>query len=68
VDSAPESISDMENWLTWKSDLDNPNVSEEDWEADDESNLEQDNSIQNLQPPAQRDVSAPTIVSALIEP
>jgi hypothetical protein len=38
VDSAPESISDMENWLTWKSDLDNPNVSEEDWEADDESN------------------------------
>jgi hypothetical protein len=43
-------------------------VSEEDWEADDESNLEQDNSIQNLEPPAQRDVSATTIVPALIEP
>jgi len=35
-DSSPESISDTENWLNWNWDLDNPNDSEGDWEADNE--------------------------------
>jgi len=42
-DSSPESISDTENWLNWNGDLDNPNDSEDDWEADDESDMELDN-------------------------
>jgi len=67
-DSPPEVISDTENWLNWNGDLDNPNVGEEDWEADDESNLEQDNSIKDSVSPAQRNVSAAPIVSGLIWP
>jgi len=39
-DSAPESISDTNDWLNWNGDLDNPNNCEEDCPADDESNIE----------------------------
>jgi len=46
-DSAPDSVSDPEKWLNWNHDLDNPNVSEDDWEADYESDLEQDNGIED---------------------
>jgi len=42
-DSSPDSISDTENWLNWNRDLDNPNDSEDDWEADNESDTEHDN-------------------------
>jgi hypothetical protein len=34
TESAPESISDTGNWLNWNGDLDNPNKSEDDCEAD----------------------------------
>jgi len=67
-DSAPESISDTENWLDWNGDLDNPNVSKDDWEADDESDLEQDNVIEDSETRAQRDVSAAQNVPRLIWP
>jgi len=51
-DSAPESISDTENWPNWNGNLDNPNVSEDDWKADGESDLEQENVIQDPETPA----------------
>jgi len=42
-DSAPESISDTEDWLNWNGDLHNPNDSKEDWAADDDPNIKQKN-------------------------
>jgi len=42
-DSSPESISDTKNWLNWNGGLDNPNDSEDDWEADNESDIELEN-------------------------
>jgi hypothetical protein len=33
-DCSSENISDTENWLNWNGDFDNPNDSEDDWEAD----------------------------------
>jgi len=39
-DSAPESISDTEDWLNWNGDLDNPNDSEDYCAADVESDME----------------------------
>jgi hypothetical protein len=47
-DSAPESISDTEDWLNWNGDLDNPNVTKEDCAVDDESDIEPNNGIENL--------------------
>jgi len=67
-DSAPESISDTENWLNWNGDLDNANVSEDDWAADVESDTLQDNRIEGLECPEQRDVSALPNVPGLIRP
>jgi len=67
-DSAPESISYTENWLNWNSDSDNPNESEVDCEADNESDVEQGNSIEDSQCPEQRDVSAAPNVPGLIRP
>jgi len=57
-DSAPEIISNTENWLNSNGDLDNPNVSKDDWKADDASGSEQDNGIKGPETPVQRDVSA----------
>jgi hypothetical protein len=47
-DSAPESISDTEDWLNWNGDLDNPNDSEDDCAANVEPDMDQDNSIEDL--------------------
>ena len=65
-DSAPETISDKEDWLHWNGDLDNPNDSKDDCAADIESDIEQDNSIEDPERPQQWDVSAPPYVSRLI--
>jgi len=46
-DSAPDSISDIEDWLNWNGDLDNSNDSEDDCAADVESDMDQDNSIED---------------------
>jgi len=67
-DSAPESIPDTENWLYWNGDLDKPTVSEDYCEADDESDLEQDNVITDSEPTVQRDVSVAPNVPRLIRP
>jgi hypothetical protein len=57
-DSAPESISDTEDWLNWNGDLGNPNDSKEDCAADNDSNIEHNNCIEDPECPEQLDVSA----------
>jgi len=67
-DSAPQSISDTEDWLNWNGDLDNPNHSEDDCGADVESDMEQDNIIEHPHSPEQTDVSTTLNVPGLIRP
>ena len=67
-DSAPESISDTEGCLNWNRELDNPNHSEEDCAADDNSDIEQNNCIEVPQCPEQQDVSAAPTVPGLVRP
>jgi len=67
-DSAPESVSDTEDWLNWSRDLDDPNDREDDSTADVESDIEQDNVIEDPECPEQRDVSATPHVPRLILP
>ena len=57
-DRAPESISDTDDWLMWNGDLDIPNDSEEDFAADDGSDIEHNNGIEVPKCPEQQDVSA----------
>jgi len=66
--SAPESTSDIENWLNLNGDLDNPNVWEYDWEADHKSDVEQDNGIEDPDSTEKWDVSAAPNVPGLIWP
>jgi hypothetical protein len=42
---ALEHISDTKTWLEWNGDLDDPNDSEDDWEAHNESEIELDNGV-----------------------
>jgi len=67
-DSAPKSISDSDIWLNWNCDLDNPNESEDDSEADNEFDVEQDNCVKDLECPEQRDMCAAPNVPRLIWP
>jgi len=67
-DSAPHSISDTDDWLNWNGDLDNLNDSEDNWVADIESDIEQDNSIEATECPEQWDVGGPPHVPRLIRP
>ena len=46
-----KSIADTENWLNWNGDLDNPNESEDDWEADAASDLEPYDGIEDPESP-----------------
>jgi len=48
--------------------LDNPNDSEDDCAADDESDIEQYNSIEDSECPQQHDVSAAPNVPGLVQP
>jgi len=65
-DSAPDSISDTEDWLNWNGDLDNPNDSEEVCAAADESDIEHNNGIEDPECPEQQDVSAAPNVPGLV--
>jgi hypothetical protein len=67
-DSAPKSIFNTQHLLHWNGDLDNPNQSEDDWEADDWSDLVQDKVIDDPETPAQRDVSSMPNIPGLIRP
>jgi len=68
VDCLPECISDTENWNNLNGDLDNPNNSEDDWEADNESDMELDHGSENLETPEQWNVRAAPNVPRLIRP
>jgi len=65
-DSAPESISDTEGWLNWNGDLDNPNDSEENCAADDDSYIKHKNCIEDQECPGHQDVSATPNVPGLV--
>jgi hypothetical protein len=67
-DSLPESISDTENWLNCNGNLDNQNESEDDWEADNESNMKLVNGSDDLETAGQRNVSAVPNVHGFIRP
>jgi len=67
-DSASESISDTEDWLNWNGDLDNRMDSEDDCAVDVESDIEQDNRVEDTECPEQRDVSVAPNVPRLIRP
>jgi len=67
-DRAPESILDTDDWLNWNGDLDNPNDSEEDCAADDESDIEPNTGIEDTECPEQQDVSAAPNVPGLVWP
>jgi hypothetical protein len=68
MDSAPEGISDTYDWLNWNGDLDNPNDSEEDCAADQESDIEHNNCIENAEYPVHQDVSPWSNLSGLVRP
>jgi hypothetical protein len=53
-DCIPEGISDNEHWLYWNEDLDNRNDSEDDSVVEVESDMEQHNSMEDLEGPMQR--------------
>ena len=67
-DSAPEIIADTNDWLNWNCNLDNPNDSEEDCTADDESEIEHNNCIEDPECPEQQNVSAAPNVPRLVPP
>src|SRR5258708_3174914 len=64
--SAPESISDTNDWLNWNGDLDNLNDSEDDCAVDNESDMEHNNCIEDLEWPEQQVVSAALSVLGLV--
>jgi len=66
VDSSPESISDTEIWVNWNGELDSPNVSEDNWEAHNELDIELDNGSEDPKTLEQRIVSATPDVQGLI--
>jgi hypothetical protein len=57
-DGAPECILYTENWLNWNSDFYNPIDREDDFAADDKSNIYQNNGIEDLECPDEHNVSA----------
>jgi len=65
---SPKSISDNENWLNCNGDLDNPNDSEDNWEGDNESDMDLDNSKDNSETPEVRNVSVVLNVPGFIWP
>jgi hypothetical protein len=67
-DSATESISGTDDWLNWNGDLDNPNDSEDDCAADDESDIRPNNGTEDLECSEQQDVSAAPNVPGLVRP
>ena len=67
-DSPPESISDSENWDTWNGDLNNPNKSEDNCEAEDQSDLVPGNGITASEGREHHVVSAKLNVPGLIRP
>jgi len=65
-DSSPESILDTINWLNRNGNLDNPNNSEDNCEADNESDMELDNGSEDSETPQQQNGSAALNVPGMI--
>jgi len=57
-----------DDWLNWNGDLDNRIDSAEDCAADDESDIEQNNAIEDPECAEQQDVSAVPTVPGLVRP
>jgi hypothetical protein len=57
-----------DDWLHCNGDLDNTNDSEEDWAADEESDIEHTICFHHLECPEQENVSDAPIVSGLVRP
>jgi len=55
-------------YLDWNGDLQNPNTSDDDWEADNGSNIEIDNGVEAPSSPEHQDVSATPYAPQLILP
>jgi len=67
-DSAPQGISDTDDWRNWNGDLEHPNDCEDDCTARIESAIEDDTSIENPECPEQQDVRATPNVPRLVRP
>ena len=67
-DSTPESISATQDWLNWKGDHDDPTDSKDDCAGDVESDIGQDDRINDLECPEWRDASAELYIPRLIRP
>jgi hypothetical protein len=52
-DHSPERISDTKNWPNSNGDLDNPNDSEDNWEADNELDMKLDNGSEDSETPGE---------------
>jgi len=65
-DSAPESISYTQDWLNWNGNLDSPKDSKQDWAADNDSDIEHNNCIEDPECPEQQDVSTAPNVPGLV--
>jgi len=63
-----ELISDSEYWINMNGDLDNPNVSKDDWEVDNEFDTDLNYGIEDPEFPEQWDVCAAPNVPGLIWP
>jgi len=67
-DSACESILDTDDCLNWNGELDYPIDSEEDCAADNESDIEQNDGIEDPECPVQQDMCAAPNVPGLVQP
>lgn len=65
-DSAPEIIWVTEHCLDWDGDLDDSSESEEDWKADNESHIDQNNDTEDPESTQEWDVSPAPNVSRMI--
>jgi hypothetical protein len=66
--SSPASISDTKNWLNWNGDLDNPNASDDDREADNESDMQLENRSEDSETPEEQNVRTAPMVHELVQP
>ena len=64
--SAPESILDADDWLNWNHDLDKPNDTEDDSTGDDESDIQQNNGMEDREGRELQDVSTGPNVPRLV--
>jgi hypothetical protein len=67
-DRSTESILDMDDWLNWNGDLDNPKDSEQDCTGDDETDIEHNTGIEDPDSPNQQDLRAAPNVPRLVQP